>query len=175
MHWAEPLAIVRLANGEYAQAAQTLSDFADQLRLASWFNLSHALPAHGTETSPDPWPFHLLTTGMEHLYSKSAEVASLHALSGVIQVESSQLDLAKKDFQRSLDLEPDLAARPLIAWYLSELTNADVDPFPRREQIPVLFASEDGDDGLDAADGLEPHPEEVAAPDATETPAAKTE
>jgi predicted TPR repeat methyltransferase len=59
-----------------------------------------------------------------------------------VQVERGQLEDAAKNLRLVLELDPENAGRPLIAFYLRQLTGEEIDELPPSESVPILFADE---------------------------------
>ena len=68
-------------------------------------------------------------------YQNFASILKWHI--GLSYLESGRIKSAQTAFEECLVLDPDSALRPLVAFYLTQITDQEIDAISPSERIPV--------------------------------------
>jgi tetratricopeptide (TPR) repeat protein len=139
--WVDVAALASLTYGDYNGAAGHWTDAADQTEKHSLHGLLRNLAPHASNY---PWP--LSTTGsfFESHYQRPESIASLRMNAAMTRLEEGQLELARELFRSVLATSPDTLNRPLVAFYLRQLSDGkeEIDLWSPSDRVIELFEPE---------------------------------
>lgn len=140
--WAHVVALTYLTEANYKMAVELWTSDVEQIQHSA---LNNVLMTLAPKSSTAPWPLGTLQSGSELLYNAPENVATHNMEIALVLLEAGQLKMAEESFRDVLTAEPETPYRPLVAYYLYQLTGKDdVDLLPPSEMIPILFAPEPG-------------------------------
>src|SRR5262249_38751360 len=127
---------------DYFSAMGYWQDAADQAEKGALMGLVQSLAPHNTS---QPWPISTIGTAYNYQYQRPEAVASLKMNVALLQVEQGQIAPAEHALHEVLAANPDSSSRPLVRYYLYEMTDGkeQLDPIPPSDRVVELFASDD--------------------------------
>jgi tetratricopeptide (TPR) repeat protein len=136
------VAVASLALGEYRGAAEQWVNAADSLEKQAFNGVLLSLAPHA------PWPLAATGTALDFLYQRPEALAAPRVSAALAYLEWGQIEKALRLFHEVLTSNPDTASRPLVAFYLRELTHGkeEIDPEYPSNRIIESFAPEPGED-----------------------------
>ncbi len=135
--WRTPLAMVKLANGDYQQAIQLWTDQRSNTNDRRMNSLFSSFPLV-CATQPLPiWPLVHLQQSASALLSLPNENAQLLLNVALSHLETGRNKAATEIFQKILEIAPDSSVRPLVAFYLLQLTGEEIEPLPPSDWISL--------------------------------------
>lgn len=168
VEWRTLSAFARLANGDYTQALQFWSEEIEIRQRYRMNGLMETLPL----VQPPPavigqphitWPIQQTAAVQDLLYRLPGELSTLEWNVALCELEVGRTKRAAAAFRRILDADPETALRPLIQFYLYQITNELIDGEPPSNRIPVtpdMFAPEEPQAEGPAATAVETKPAE---------------
>jgi hypothetical protein len=91
-----------------------------------------------------PWPLSTSGSFFEALYQRPESIASLRMNVALTRLEEGQLEMARELFRSVLTTSPDTLNRPLVAFYLRQLSDGkeETDLWPPSDRVIELFEPE---------------------------------
>ncbi|MGQ0634202.1 MAG: tetratricopeptide repeat protein [Planctomycetaceae bacterium] len=141
--WPEIVAVARLCGGEYLRVAEVLQEGVERVDAAALRSAAASLSPLGAGLT---FPWGAVQTASIYLYARPQTIARFKLQAALAQLERGALTQAQQLFEEALEADPETRARPLIAYYLRQLTGTDqVDPLFPSQTIPGLIAPEADD------------------------------
>jgi tetratricopeptide (TPR) repeat protein len=135
--WQQNRVISLLSSGEYSAAAQILVDVIKSMDRQSLQTFLDGFIFRSFELGPQPpAPLNSLQRFSYHLEQVPTSGATYTFQAGLIYLEAGQIKRAKECLQQSLDQFPNQPYRPLIAGYLTFMTDKWVDPVAPGDRVP---------------------------------------
>jgi tetratricopeptide (TPR) repeat protein len=137
----EVVALASLTYGDYEGAASRWTGAADQAENLSLNALLQNLAPH---VSNYPWPLNTTRAFFDALYQRPESIASLRMSVALVRLEEGQLELARELFRSVLTTSPDTLNRPLVAFYLRQLSDEkeEIDLWSPSDRVAELFEPE---------------------------------
>lgn len=143
--WADVVALASLPFADYVSAIE---------RWRSAANIEEGRALNGMLLSMAPhnsnyeWPLSTTVSAFNLFYQQPEASATTKVNVALTYVEEGQNRLAEQYFRDALTANPETVHRPLIAYYIRELTGGkdSIDSFPPSERVFELFAPEPEDD-----------------------------
>jgi tetratricopeptide (TPR) repeat protein len=136
--WPESVALARMCAAEYARAAEALEEGMETVDMVALRTATASLAPR-----PPGFPWVNVQAASNYLYARPQVVSRLKLHAALAQLERGVLTQSQQLLEESLAADPETPARPLIAYYLQQLTGENrVEPFPPSETVPGLFAPE---------------------------------
>jgi tetratricopeptide (TPR) repeat protein len=139
--WADVVALASLTYGDYEGAVGRWTSAADQTEMQSLQGLTRNLAPHASNY---PWPLSTTASLFEALYQRPESIASLRMNVALTRLEEGQLELARELFRSVLATSPDTLNRPLIAFYLHQLSDGkeEIEIWSPSDRVTELFEPE---------------------------------
>lgn len=135
--WQQNRVISLLSSGEYSGAAQILIDVLKSMDRQGMQTFLDGFIFRGMEFGPQPpAPLNALHRFSLHLEQVPMSAATYTFQAGLIYLEAGHIKRAKECLQQSLDQFPNQPFRPLIAGYLTLMTDKWVDPIAPGDRVP---------------------------------------
>ncbi|MBS0262432.1 MAG: hypothetical protein JSS02_10820, partial [Planctomycetes bacterium] len=143
--WAENIAVVLVAAGEYDNAVKYLNAGSNEYDKVGLGRLVLSLPPRTVDPQA-PWPFSITNAAATYFMQTPEQSASLKLNAALCMLESGRIKDALQAFHEVLEISPDTTSRPLVRFYIAELTSGKeiVDIVQPSNRIPELFAPEPG-------------------------------
>jgi hypothetical protein len=140
-NWVDIVATISLIYGDYSGAISRLQTAAEEAEAQSFNGLILNLPPHATNTA---WPFSTTQSLFATLYQFPESIAGLRMNVALVHLEQGNVELAASFFRDVLTTCPDTIHRPLVTFYLRELSDGkeDIDSESPANRITELFAPE---------------------------------
>ena len=140
--WADEAALSSLPNADYFSAMGYWQDAAEQAEKIALSGLVQAVAPHN---GSQPWPISTINAAYNYQYQRPETVAALKMNVALLQVEQGRIEAAEHDLHEVLAANPDSPSRPLVRYYLSEMTDGkeQLDLIPPSDRVVELFASDD--------------------------------
>jgi tetratricopeptide (TPR) repeat protein len=139
-NWATQAAYANLGLADYQKSSSIWIKEAEKLEHEQVFKLIQNTPfvSFNTEsTSTKQWPLNQIISSAEALYTAS-ESASSHRFNAALSLlEAGNNKDAEKNLRQILNHTPETPLRPLIRFYLFQLTGEAIDMLPPSERIPI--------------------------------------
>lgn len=151
LQWREPTAWASLASGDYRGAVQLWSAEIKTSQDARLTGLLATLPFVRSPLVPigqmrDFWPIPQTLAMTDVLYRLPSHTSVLMWHIAIAHLEAGRVGAATVVFKKLLDTDPETPLRPLIRFYLYQMTDEWIDVVPPSDQIPVtpdLFAPDE--------------------------------
>ncbi|MGE5195627.1 MAG: tetratricopeptide repeat protein [Deltaproteobacteria bacterium] len=139
--WQNIVALANLAYGDYSGATLRWQSAADEAEMQAFNGLLLNLAPHPSQLR---WPLSTTASFFNYLFQRPESVAALRMNLALVHLEEGQVELAEAFFRDVLATAPDTVNRPLVAFYLRELTDGkeEIDGWPPSDRIIELFAPE---------------------------------
>jgi hypothetical protein len=146
------VAVASLVSGEYHGAADQWLKIADDAEKQALNGLLLSLAPH------PPWPLLTTQTVFDSLYQRPEAISGAKMNAALVELEWGSIKRSGRLFHEVLAANPDARDRPLVAFYVGELTDGkeEIDSVAASNRIVVSFAPEPG---TDATPEEEPPPE----------------
>jgi hypothetical protein len=159
------VAVASLVAGEYRVAADQWMRIADDAEKRALNDLLLSLAPHS------PWPLLATQRTFDFLFQRPEATSGARTNSALAYLEWGAVNMANRLFHDTLAANPDARDRPLIAFYIADLTEGkeEIDPVSPSNRIIESFAPEPGaepapesrpESGSDAGPDQESRPEE---------------
>src|SRR5262249_3182634 len=122
--WVDVVALASLAYGDYEGAIGRWAVAADLAEQQALHNLLQNLAPHASNY---PWPLATTASIFEGLYQRPESIANLRMNVALARLEQGQLELAREQFRSVLTTNPDTLNRPLVSFYLRQLSDGKED------------------------------------------------
>jgi hypothetical protein len=132
--WRSPAALVSLGNANYPRAISIWNKGADELETRTKVSLLRSLPL---ASIPGAWPLGQTSAAITALHQYPAQAADDLFNVALSELESGNNSKAADVFYRVLEINPNTRMRPLIRFYLLQLTGETIDPVAPSDQIPT--------------------------------------
>jgi len=148
--WRSPAALASLGNANYARAISIWNKEADELETRIKVSLLQSLPLAAI---PRTWPLGQTSAAISALHQFPSQAADDLFNVALSELETGNNSRAVEVFHRVLEFKPDSPMRPLIHFYLLQLTDEEIDPVAPSDQIPTTadMFTEDSDDAPETA------------------------
>jgi hypothetical protein len=135
------VSLANLTYADYNTAAGRWRKAADDAELQSLNGFVLTLAPHN---STFPWPLSTTTSAFNYFYQQPETNASVKVNVALTYLEAGQLQLAERFFRDALSTYPDTVQRPLVAYYLLELTDGktEIDIVAPSDRITEMFEPE---------------------------------
>jgi tetratricopeptide (TPR) repeat protein len=139
--WADVVALASLTYGDYDGAIARWTSTADQTEMQSLHGLLRNLSPHANNFQ---WPLSTTSSIFEALYQRPESIASLRMNAALARLEAGQLEMARENFRSVLVTSPDTLNRPLVAFYLRQLSDGkeEIDLWSPSDRVIELFEPE---------------------------------
>ena len=180
--WQTPAAWAVLATGDYDHAIKlwnTQLKSREQRQVTQVLQtIPLKLPVSMLGQGRDLWPTTQTATVANTLFEHRNYAATLNWHIGLSYLESGRIKSAQAALETSLELEPDTMMRPIIAFYLTQITDKLVDAISPNDMIPVspdmfLGNESEGSETPEEAKPKEPKAEEADANASSNTAESK--
>ncbi|MFN0054444.1 MAG: hypothetical protein ACKV0T_19890 [Planctomycetales bacterium] len=142
--WANIVALANLPKGGFIRAADLWKTDAEETSMNGVKMILATLPPR---SSRSVWPLGATQSTYNAMYMLPEVVSGRQMDLALLYLEEGQLAQAEESFRAALHSFPETANRPLIAYYLYELTGTEeIDILPPSETIPALFAPDEGEE-----------------------------
>jgi tetratricopeptide (TPR) repeat protein len=144
--WRDSVATGFLTVGDYPRAVKLWSDQLQQDLASSSKSLLETLPFEGMNPLSDQYPFMQIAAVGDTVTRMRSESVQMLFKIGIAQLESGDTVLATGTFQKILATDPKTPMRPLLTFYLENMTGTKIeapkDSTPELEEIESLIDDE---------------------------------
>lgn len=141
-NWHDAVAIANLPNANYARAAELWGMAAEEASKNLLTSLVQGLAPHPVGSS---WPLSTTQVAADYFFRRPDIIAESRLNTALLYLDQGQLTLAQGALEGVILANPETVHRPLVAYYLRELTGKEepIEPFPPSQSIPMEFAPEE--------------------------------
>ncbi len=141
--WGDIMSVACLPQGDYEGATQRWITVAADAERRTLQKLILTLPPRVVDASA-PWPISTTRTATEYFFQNPESVAGKKLEVALAFLENGEVKLSEQYFRDALATYPDTLNRPLIAYYLLELTDGKeiTDTVPPSDRMSESFAPE---------------------------------
>ncbi len=139
-NWATQAAYANLGLADYQKSSSIWINEAEKLEQKQVFKLIQNTPfvSFNTEsTSTKQWPLNQIISSAEALYTASESASSHRFNAALSHLEAGNNKDAENILRQILNHTPETPLRPLIRFYLFQLTGDAIDMLPPSERIPI--------------------------------------
>jgi tetratricopeptide (TPR) repeat protein len=143
--WADVVALASLPQADYDGALNRWLGASDEIEARALSQVVATLPPRPTlDPNSPPWPIPATSQATELFFRNPERIASLRLNAALVNLERGELELAARYFRDVLVANPDSAFRPLVSYYISELTDGkeEIDLVPRSDRVSEAFEPE---------------------------------
>jgi len=142
--WGDIIAVACLPQGDYEGAAQRWLMAAGETERRTLQKLTLMLPPRQVDANA-PWPLSATRTATEYFFQSPETVAGMLLNVALTYLEQGEIKLAEQYCREVLATYPDTQNRPLVAYYLYELSGGkeETDMVPPSDRVIELFTPED--------------------------------
>jgi hypothetical protein len=147
--WADIVSLAALPQADYEGALNRWIGESEEIEARGLRNVVVTLPPRPmTLVNAYPWPIPNTSQATEMLFRNPEKIASMRLNVALINLERGEVELANRYFHDVLTVNPNSTFRPLIAYYIHELTDGkeEIDLVPPADRVFELFEPEP--DGL---------------------------
>jgi hypothetical protein len=140
--WTDVVALANLTFADYSGAVERWRAAADEAEKLSINALLLSLAPQA------PWPLTAVGSSMNFLFQQPETIANTRVNVALTYLEAGHLALARRFFEEALDTSLETSARPLIAFFVYELTEGKeiIDTLPPSNRVFESFTPEPGDE-----------------------------
>jgi tetratricopeptide (TPR) repeat protein len=140
--WTDVVALANLTFADYSGAVERWRAAADEAEKLSMNALALSLAPQAL------WPLTALGSSMSFLFQQPETIANTRVNVALTYLEAGHLALARRFFEEALDTNLETSARPLIAFFVYELTEGKeiIDALPPSNRVFESFTPEPGDE-----------------------------
>ena len=141
--WGDVMAIACLPQGDYDGATDRWLTAAAEVERRVLQKLVLTLPPRLIDPNA-PWPISTTRVATEYFFQSPETVAGMKVNVALAYLESGEIKLAEQYFREVLAGCPDTQSRPLVAYYIYELSDGkeETDMVPPSDRVVESFAPE---------------------------------
>ena len=138
------MAIACLPEGEYEEAARRWLTSAAEVERRMLQKLVVTLPPRSIGDPNAPWPVSTMQVAVENFFQSPETIANMKMNAALTYLEYGEIKLAEQFFREVLIDSPDTQNRPLVRYYILEMTEGqeELDIVPPSDRVSESFVPE---------------------------------